>query len=89
MGISKDLGTRHRAAVGMSEVSDALVITVSEETGAVSLAVEGTLYRNIDTNFLKSKLRFAAKLSKDTEPYLTKLKRRLKHVAQTDKADYK
>ena len=89
MGISKDLGTRHRAAVGMSEVSDALVITVSEETGAVSLAVEGTLYRNIDANFLKSKLRFAAKLSKDTEPYLTKLKRRLKHVAQTDKADYK
>ena len=89
MELSKELGTRHRAAVGISEVSDSMTIVVSEETGAVSLAVEGTLYRNIDTNFLKSKLRFAAKLSKDIEPYLTKLKRRLKHVAQTDKADYK
>ena len=89
MELSKELGTRHRAAVGISEVSDSMTIVVSEETGAVSLAVEGTLYRNIDANFLKSKLRFAAKLSKDTEPYLTKLKRRLKHVAQTDKADYK
>lgn len=81
MELSKELGTRHRAAVGISEVSDSMTIVVSEETGAVSLAVEGTLYRNIDANFLKSKLRFAAKLSKDTEPYLTKLKRRLKHVA--------
>ena len=89
MELSKELGTRHRAAVGISEVSDSMTIVVSEETGAVSLAVEGTLYRNIDANFLKSKLRFAAQLSKDTEPYLTKLKRRLKHVAQTDKADYK
>ena len=89
MELSKELGTRHRAAVGISEVSDSMTIVVSEETGAVSLAVEGTLYRNIDANFLKSKLRFAAKLSKDTEPYLTKLKRRLKHVAQTDKANYK
>ena len=89
MELSKELGTRHRAAVGISEVSDSMTIVVSEETGAVSLAVEGTLYRNIDADFLKSKLRFAAKLSKDTEPYLTKLKRRLKHVAQTDKADYK
>ena len=38
-----------------------MTIVVSEETGAVSLAVEGTLYRNIDANFLKSKLRFASK----------------------------
>ena len=89
MELSKELGTRHRAAVGVSEVSDSMTIIVSEETGAVSLAVEGTLYRNIDADFLKSKLRFAATLSQTTEPYLEKLKRRLKHVTKTDKADNK
>ena len=89
MELSKELGTRHRAAEGVSEVSDSMTIIVSEETGAVSLAVEGTLYRNIDADFLKSKLRFAAKLSQTTEPYLEKLKRRLKHVTKTDKADNK
>ena len=89
MELSKELGTRHRAAVGVSEVSDSMTIIVSEETGAVSLAVEGTLYRNIDADFLKSKLRFAAKLSQTTESYLEKLKRRLKHVTKTDKADNK
>ena len=89
MELSKELGTRHRAAVGVSEVSDSMTIIVSEETGAVSLAVEGTLYRNIDADFLKIKLRFAAKLSQTTEPYLEKLKRRLKHVTKTDKADNK
>ncbi len=56
MNLSKDLGTRHRAAVGMSEVSDALVIIVSEETGNISVAKQGILYRNIDGNELTDKL---------------------------------
>lgn len=56
MDLSKELGTRHRAGVGISEVTDSLTIIVSEETGYVSVAYEGQLYRNLDSEELKSKL---------------------------------
>lgn len=66
MNLSKELGTRHRAAVGLSEVSDALVIIVSEETGKVSVATGGEIIRNVDAEFLRNKLYEMQK--KNSEP---------------------
>ncbi|MFD0589231.1 diadenylate cyclase CdaA [Paenibacillus sp. GCM10027627] len=54
--ISKELGTRHRAAIGVSEVSDALSVVVSEETGQVSLSINGMIVRDINEESLISKL---------------------------------
>lgn len=57
MALSKDLGTRHRAAVGISEVSDSLTIVVSEETGLVSYAREGRIVRDVKEDELIAELK--------------------------------
>ena len=54
--LSKELGTRHRAAVGISEASDSLTIIVSEETGRVSVAYRGEIFRDMDADALRAKL---------------------------------
>ncbi len=56
LGLSKDLGTRHRAGVGISENTDSLTIIVSEETGKISVAYDGKLSRNLDGEQLKMRM---------------------------------
>lgn len=65
LGLSKSLGTRHRAGVGISEVSDSLTVIVSEETGKISVAYEGELDRNLDADGLRTRMQNV--LLKNTE----------------------
>jgi diadenylate cyclase len=55
-GLSRDLGTRHRAGIGVSEVSDGVVVIVSEETGTISVAVGGMLKRHLAPQTLEQLL---------------------------------
>ena len=85
MGLSKELGTRHRAAVGLSEVSDALVIVVSEETGYVSVAQGGVLDRNISREKLREYLEDIQNKRSESRSILAKWKGRLIHEKKSDK----
>ena len=83
MQLSKDLGTRHRAGIGISEVSDSLTIIVSEETGKVSIAMRGKLIRNVDGDYLRDKLVDSQR--KTTETKKLKLwKGRIKNEREVD-----
>ena len=81
LNLSKELGTRHRAALGISEASDSMTIVVSEETGRVSIAMGGELYRNVDAEFLKNKLAFLQKREVEVSTWEL-LKRRLKDAKE-------
>lgn len=77
LSLSKDLGTRHRAAVGISEVSDSLTIVVSEETGKVSVAMNGRIYHGVDADFLREKLTLVQNRNREMTK-LEQIRRRFK-----------
>ena len=82
MELSKELGTRHRAGVGISEVSDSLTIIVSEEMGAVSIAESGKLTRSVSPDDLKAKLAEITQSVDDGKR--KKLRERIKNERKTD-----
>ena len=78
--VSSNLGTRHRAAIGVTQESDAIVVIVSEETGSISIAENGTLKRDISTGELRDILEqhFIPESGKSDDKILRKLLRRIK-----------
>jgi diadenylate cyclase len=66
--LSKELGSRHRAAIGLTEENDAVAVVVSEETGLISLVVEGQIERGLDADALRAKLRSLVLQSRATFP---------------------
>ena len=83
LALSKELGTRHRAGVGISEASDALTIIVSEETGKISITFDGRITRNLDADALKERLLMVQ--NKTLEDKKIKLwKGRFKHEKETN-----
>lgn len=83
--LSKELGTRHRAAVGISEVTDSLTIVVSEETGAVSVAMEGDIKRNLNQDDLRAQLVEAQDKAQDNGRFRLWKGRVKKHEKNADK----
>lgn len=85
--LSKELGMRHRAGIGLSEQSDAVIVIVSEETGSISLAVEGTLKRHLTAATLNAQLHKELMTEEDTDNnrgFLYKFMQRLFKVKKNE-----
>ena len=87
--ISKGLGTRHRSAAGMSQESDAIVVVVSEETGKISIAKDGTLIVDVKEDALRQILIKNIVTKRFGNENLKKKRARLKEKIKNNKADNK
>ena len=85
--IDSDLGTRHRAAVGMSEISDAIIIVVSEETGVISVASDGVLKRGFSRKKLETYLE--SQLIVKENSLKSKVKNQITRITKKKKGDEK
>jgi diadenylate cyclase len=79
MQIGRALGTRHRAALGVTEETDAVAVVVSEETGAISVAVEGQIDRVADADALRQDLRRLLGVAEEPE-VVTAVRRRMRRL---------
>jgi len=86
MDISRSLGTRHRAAIGLTEETDAVCVIVSEETGAISVSVHSKLTRDLDTEGLKRVLSSLFRTSETKETLREQIKRNFKLLKERQRA---
>ena len=79
-GISKEFGTRHRAAIGVSEVSDSLTFVVSEETGGISIARNGNFQHDLSLEEFEAELRKVLIVEEDVKKqnFIYKMRRGVK-----------
>lgn len=85
--LSKELGTRHRAGVGISEVTDSLTVIVSEETGKISVAYNGELQRSLDADQLRERLQVILNNRSADEQAAKKQKRKERGKRRNEKKD--
>lgn len=80
--LERELGTRHRAAIGLSEISDAIILVVSEETGKISIVMNGKIIRNLNIETLKKELK---KMVKKNSIMNTQFAQRMKKISKKTK----